>query len=85
MPSTELSLLAIGVAGVCVLMLVVAPMRFSWPRRVRWCVAMQALTTAEPTMVACRIDLREVRLARVALANDQLVVVVREVAGPHPT
>ena len=79
MPSAELSLLAIGVAGAGVLALVVAPMRFSWPRQVRWCVAMQALTTADPTMVASRIDLREVRLARVALANDELVVVVREV------
>ena len=52
MPSAELSLLAIGVAGAGVLALVVAPMRFSWPRQVRWCVAMQALTTADPTMVA---------------------------------
>ena len=69
MPSAELSLLAIGVAGAGVLALVVAPMRFSWPRQVRWCVAMQALTTADPTMVASRIDLREVRLARVALAE----------------
>ena len=30
-------------------------------------------------MVASRIDLREVRLARVALASDELLVVVREV------
>ena len=79
MPSAELSMLAIGAAGTCLLALLVAPMRFSWPRRVRWCVAMQALTAAEPTMVAYQVDLREVRLAWVALARDELVVVVREV------
>ena len=79
MPSAGLSMLAIGVVGACALALLVAPMRFSWPRQVRWCVAMQAVTAAEPAMVACRIDVREVRIARVAVANDELVVVVREV------
>jgi hypothetical protein len=71
-------MLAMGVAGACVFALVVAPMRFSWPRLVRWCVGMQAVTAADPAMVASRIDVREVRLARVAPARDELLVVVRE-------
>ena len=79
MPSAELSIVAIGVASTWLLALLVARMWSSWPRRVRWCVAMQAVTAAEPIIGVYQIDIREVRLAGVALARDELVVVVREV------
>ena len=82
MPSTGLSVLGIVAIAACATALVMLPARFSWPRRVRWCVAMQGVAAADPSCGAARLDLREVRLAQLDLLGDRLVVAVHEVGRP---
>jgi len=60
-----------------------APLALSWPQRVRWTVATQAIVDAGCGPVACPpLDLREVVLASVDTRGDTLTVGVLEVGRP---
>ena len=75
-----IALIGVGIVGTAVLL---APFFLSWPMQVRWTVTQSLCPGAGMPACPPPLDLREVRLERVAAASDGIVVTVLEV-GHRP-
>ena len=76
-------LVALAVVVVVLGAVAFAPLFFSWPRRVRWAVAAQAVGHAGLGVAACvPLDLREVVLVSVNTFGSSLALGVAEAGRP---